>query len=126
MKPTVTISIEEYDNLRNVAKSCSSQIAAAKAETEAEKNKDHSQEAENFRGMLLRAILVIQFAVGNLDPTTVRGWPWQDLMLFAISLRDAPGIPFEFKEMTYDLEHFCNECKKIEEDRVRAYVSASK
>jgi len=57
---------------------------------------------------------VVKFAVGNLAPETVRGWPYADLKTFADELVKLPGADTGLKEYALDIQNFIREAREVE------------
>ena len=70
---------------------------------------------------LAAALPVIQFAVANLDPRTVRGWPAADLERLAELLEGA--LP-EHSVLALALKTFAAECRELEAYRGERLVEA--
>jgi len=114
---TVTLSIEAHDELRGKLKTAYEEMAALRAQlTEAQLSS-----GEEHLGMVIdtleQAIPVIQFAVGNLHPTTVKGWPHRELRGFANGLELLPGATPAQKELAQDLRVFAAEAEATTEAR---------
>jgi hypothetical protein len=60
------------------------------------------------------AMPVVQFAVANLFPLTVRGWPWHDLRRLARMLPGIPGASNFPAELAVTLDSFSHVAEKWE------------
>lgn len=61
---------------------------------------------------------VIQFAVGNLPPESVRGWPTDALERFGIHLEKLPGGDEHVKALGHDLQLRAAEIEQFDRTRV--------
>ena len=114
---SVTITLAQLDELR-AAK------ATAEAALETERQRRLSVERGDPGGrvdVLAKALGVtmeiVQFAVGNLHPLTVRGWPYSALYRLAFAIREGlPSCSYS-TDLAHTFERFGEECRKWEEAR---------
>lgn len=113
----VTMSLQEYNDL------IAQRDQARREYAELQERMCATASQDSTTGDLLRciqaAIPIITFAVGNLDPATVRGWPYGHLKTFAEGLEGLPGVDTRTKEYALDLRNFIYEARGIESERAR-------
>jgi hypothetical protein len=130
----VTLSLDDLDSLRQ-------EVFAARVRTEKLMREVETAKAGDPNGLIpdlcqtiRAAIKVVQFAVGNLDPSTVCGWPHQDLVQFLDGIVKMPvpdedsSIRIGMQEMARDMQHFARTAAQYEEyrkQRVAIAVPAS-
>lgn len=71
----------------------------------------------NMAAALNHALTVITFAIGNLDPLTVRGWPAADLLALAELLPKLPGLDPLLVELWCDWRIFARRAAEWEAAR---------
>ena len=114
---TVTLSIEAHDELRGKISTAYAEMADLRKQlAEAERSGD-DERLEAVIEALEQAIPVIQFAVANLHPDTVKGWPHRELRAFANSLELLPGATPAHKELAQDLRVFAAGAESAEGHR---------
>lgn len=113
----IELSLEEYDALRAKLRTMQKQVNDAEAARDAALTQDPSGLVPSLVNGMLDAFEIIRFAVGNLDPRTVRGWPYKNLDRFANRLKDLPGAPRIPKETALEFVAFAYEARLLEEDR---------
>lgn len=111
---TIELSLAEYDALR---------ARATHAELELAKSRDErrlptSEREADLLASTRHALAVVRFAVSNLDPETIRNWPWRDLEAFADHF-GVTGTPEVHEQEALDtFRIFARECEDL--DRLRA------
>lgn len=114
---TISLELSEYHDLMN-AKS-----AAENKTADLERQLQITQTSDVLVGHLCEALKaareVVRFAVANLPPETVRGWPADQLKKFADLLETAPGATQDYRDMAMDLRLFSREADTLEQMRVR-------
>jgi hypothetical protein len=113
----IELSLQEYDALRARARELQRQVNEAEAARDAALTQDPSGRIPILTSAILDAFEVVRFAVGNLDPRTVREWPYKELDRFANVLKDLPGAPPIPKETALEFIGFAYEARLLEEDR---------
>lgn len=115
-EPTVTVPLSTYDKLRDELKQLQKQSYELEQKLNAAKLGD-SAVAQQLHTAFHDAIKVVQFAVGNLDPSTVSGWPWQALTAIADAIEKIPGIDRHVTELPEELRAFAYTAKGFEDYR---------
>lgn len=116
---TVQLTLQEWQEL--VAK----RQEAEERSLELQKKLDESAvcDSDGNTKHLLKALNaareVIRFAVANYPPEAVKGWPTEELKLFADLMETAPAATQDYREMAISLREFVRDAKEIEEFRKR-------
>ena len=113
---TVNISLDELDALR---------AQLRRAHEEKGKLADKIKELEvvgigDGAGLLVtihHTLDIVRFAVANLDPRTVKGWPWAAVAAFADDLEELPGADENTHDLAIELRAFAHECELLESTR---------
>jgi hypothetical protein len=128
----VEISLSALDELREGVRTSKEQIAQLQKALRTAQLEDKSGRIPELMRALHAAIEVVQFAVGNLDPTTVRGWPYEALRTLADVLEQTPGLQEDanMRSLAGELRHFAGVAASLEEfrkkrDAERVVVPAS-
>lgn len=128
--PTVSVAFNTYAKLQDDLKAFQNRIyELEKAVTEAQLT-DKAGIVQQLHKAFHEAIKVVQFAVGNLDPQTVAGWPHAALAKIADAIEQLPGIDRHVSEMPEELRAFARLAASYEEfrkarDANRVVVAAS-
>jgi len=128
--PTVSVKYSEYQKLRDDLKQLQARVYELEAEVTSGKLADPTGTTKLLHEAFHDAIKVVQFAVGNLAPETVAGWPHQALVAVAAAIEKIPGIDPHVKEMPSELRNFARLAASYEEfrkqrDANRVVVAAS-
>jgi hypothetical protein len=91
-EPTVHVSFSDYERLRNAPAKLDAKIQELQAQLEAAKLADPTNTIQTYRDAFCTAVKIVQFAVANLDPATVKGWPHEALRKLADMLPSLPGM----------------------------------
>jgi len=131
-EPTVTVPLSTYDKLRDDLRTTQAKnyelekkLAAAQLS-----GGDSSDVPQLLHEAFHDAIKIVQFAVGNLDPQTVAGWPHAAVMKIADAIEKIPGIDRHVSEMPIELREFAKlaagfEMYRKERDKNKVVVAAS-
>lgn len=110
----VTLKYSELNKLQSDLRDANARILEMEKEVEEAKLGDHGGVARQYQEAFSDAMQVVRFAVGNLEPLTVRGWPYKNLFEIVGHLRALPGLDFDSEETSGDLKLFAEECKRWE------------
>lgn len=114
---TVSIPMATYDRLRDDLREAQNEQQKLKIELAAAKIADNSGVTKLLFDAFHQSIKVVQFAVGNLDPQTVAGWPHAAVVAIADAIETIPGIDQHVAEMPPELRAFAQSCASYEEFR---------
>jgi hypothetical protein len=88
--PEITLTLAEYDDLRARVDALTKELAAfRRAAGEAAVNALGGPEVVQA---FLDARELVSFAVAQLDPRVIKGWPHETLRRFALALNRVPGL----------------------------------
>lgn len=118
-KATVTLRLEDVDNMRKQIAALEAELSDAQKHVEAARMGEPGSDVNLLVLAVQSALPVVQFAVGHLDPLTVRGWPYEQLHAFAKLLPALPGIDPAVAECWADLARFADHAKSWERTRER-------
>lgn len=110
----VTLKLSEVNKLQSDLGDANLRIAEMAKEVEEARLGDHAGVTRQYQKAFSDAMQVVRFAVGNLEPLTVRGWPYKNLFAIVEHLRALPGLDFDYEETSGDLKLFAEECKRWE------------
>jgi len=115
-EPTVSIKYSDYNKLREDLRTVQNQNYELEKKLAAAALGDDTV-AKLLHSAFHSAIKVVQFAVGNLEPSTVAGWPHAALVEIADAIEKIPGIDQHVAEMPPELKHFAALAASLEEMR---------
>jgi hypothetical protein len=131
-EPTVNVPLSTYDKLRDdlrttQAKNYELEKSLAAAQLV---GGDTTGVPQLLHDAFHDAIKIVQFAVGNLDPQTVVGWPHAAVMKIADAIEKIPGVDRHVAEMPIELREFAKnaagfEAYRKERDKNKVVVAAS-
>ena len=116
-EPTVTVKLSDFDRLRDELKQAQTRGYELEKQLTAARLADGSGTTQLLHDAFHSAIKVVQFAVGNLDPQTVVGWPHKALAEVAAAIEKIPGVDIHVREMPDELRHFARLAAGYEEFR---------
>jgi hypothetical protein len=116
----IKMSIEEFQEFQR------QRDVALERATDLEKRleKAHLADPEGRIARVLEAfnaaLPVVKFATGNLDPRTVRGWPYEQLETLSHVLDELPTADPAYKELALEFRNFIAEGRALEAERYSA------
>jgi len=116
---TVNIPLSDWTQTRQKIEKLEKQLSDAYHLVEQVRLGDRSSDTRRLACGLDLAIHIVRFAIGHLDPLTVRGWPHRQLYDLANMLADLPGIDPMSAELAGDLKLFARQAREWEEARAR-------
>jgi hypothetical protein len=99
MDAKITIGIDDYNGLRSKIEALSLELGQTKVSLDQARLGDGAADARRLAEALGHALKVIQFAIANLHPLTVRGWPYEDLRALGNLAPDLPGVDESFRQV---------------------------
>lgn len=112
-EPTVNVKYSDYNKLREDLRTTQNENYELKAKLAAAALGDDAT-AKLLHEAFHSAIKVVQFAVGNLDPSTVSGWPHAALVEVADAIEKIPGIDQHVAELPPELRYFAQLAASME------------
>ena len=110
---TVNIPLDEWNQLQADAEKRKGELAEALRRARDAEAGSGDERARALRDIIDVALPVVQFAVGNLPPESVRGWPHVELQQLAERLRTMPGREAEHETISAEFRTFANECVRL-------------
>jgi hypothetical protein len=113
--PTITLTGDEYQELLNNTKTANNDAAALRAELV--KVRTEALEQGVVSGKLLcelvrHSLTVTRFAVANLPPETIRGWPTEALRKVVMGIPALPDYSIDDRDLAGELRAFADECDR--------------
>lgn len=115
--PTITIKLAQYDRLRATGRAAEARILELEAAVKAAQLADPAGVIQQTHAALHSAIKIVQFAVGNLTPESIAGWPYEALMQVADGIDKIPGMDPHIKEVSGFFREFAASAQGFEEYR---------
>jgi hypothetical protein len=115
----IKMPLSEYDAMRRKVEKLESELRDAHSQYAEARLGDADSEVRRYRDAFEAAMRVARFGIGNLNPLTVRGWPYQALFTLAEHLDKLPGLSAFEREGAGEIRLFANECKRWEDARAQ-------
>jgi hypothetical protein len=113
----ITMSLPEYQELTTQRDEARQHLADLKAKVANEQLSDPEGIIESLVSALHASLPIVKFAAGNLDPRTVRGWPYDALEHYAQVLDELPGADTVLRETALEFRNFIFEGRTVESER---------
>jgi hypothetical protein len=115
--PVVQVKFSEYQKLREEVKTQQTRIYELEKQVSAAQLDDVSGTTKQLHEALHEALKIVQYAVGNLAPETVAGWPHQALINIADAIEKLPAMDAHIKEVPNDWREFAKLAAAFEAQR---------
>lgn len=129
-EPMISIKLSDFDRQRQNTRDLEARLYQLEADLAAAKLADSAGTLRAFHAAFHDAMQVVQFAVGNLAPETVAGWPYEALGRLAEALDKLPSIDRHLSEAAGELREFSRQASGLEawrkeRDKHRVVVAAT-
>jgi hypothetical protein len=114
---TVTLPHSDYQRLQDDIRALKAEVEAKRVEIEDLKLGPTDSHARQLLDALNSSLDVTRFAIGNLPPMAVRGWPHKSLRSLAALLPSLPGVDEGIREVSTDWRLVADDCQKWEDAR---------
>ncbi|GAF90560.1 unnamed protein product [marine sediment metagenome] len=115
----ITMSMIEYQELQSRANDAQKRCTELEKRIHEVEMTDPEDRIPDLVACIKAALPIVEFAVGNLAPETVRGWPYDELLAFAGKLETMPGVDTRLKEYALGFRSFIREAQEVETTRGR-------
>jgi hypothetical protein len=123
--PQLTLSLDEWNEQLRLRQEAEARATKLEAELVEAKRTDPAGRVWDLEQLARNAMSVLAFAVANLPPESVRGWPWSDLYNFAQRMRWLPAFSTDDRDLANEWMAFAAEAEKLEATR-RSEVSGER
>lgn len=113
----VTLNLSDVNKLQGDLREANARALDLEKQIDEASLGDHEGPTRQYQRAFLDAMQVVRFAIGSLDPLTVRGWPYKELFSIVDHLRSLPGIDGDQAETAGDLKLFAQNCERWEKAR---------
>ena len=113
----VSITLADLDNMRKGNERLQARIGELEKQVVEAKMADPNDTIKLLREIISHALPIVQFASGNLEPSTIAGWPHAALAALAASLVKMPDVDVPIQELAQDLKNFAKLAAGYEEYR---------
>jgi len=114
---TVTLTLGQLQELQTKIVALEKEIADARRTIDSGRLGDPESSARALSTTLTDSLAVVRFAVANLDPLTVRGWPYDELRRVGAAIATLPGVSDFVRELSNTLVEFANRAEGWEQAR---------
>jgi len=119
----ITMSLEEYEAAKLLRITAENEAAALRAELvalRADALGRATKDAQQLITLVDDSLTVLKFAVANLPPEMIRGWPVAALRSVAAKIPSLPAFDTNDHDLCIELEAFARECDGMERRRMNA------
>ena len=120
MEATVTLSLGNFERMREDNKKLAGEVAALKAKTTLTGAMPSSETEKTMIGLVetvRKSLILVQFLIGNYNYLFFRGWPWLALQELAQAVLKMPGATTIEQEWAADAVSFAREATVVERAR---------
>lgn len=110
--PTVNLTLADYDAMRDRIVALEMDLKTAQMDAAQAASRGNNNGAE-IRALIDAMMDVVRFAVQNLPPEHVVGWPWGSLGYLARLYAKLPWATNEHQELSAELQTFADECEAM-------------
>lgn len=112
MSTTVTIPLEEFDALRKRANEREDEIEKLKKEIVNARLDGLGSQVRSALQSVRPGSRIVGFAMANLSPREIKGWPTEDLVLFSRGLDSLPDATPQEVEFAHEMRAFAGEADR--------------
>jgi len=117
MNATVNISLDELNTTIAKIAVAEQEIAVLRQQLTDAKLRDPSERVAEVTRFARNCLTITRFAVANLPPEMIKGWPWEALRRVAEDITLLPDCSIDDRDMAIDLVAFSRECEEHERRR---------
>jgi len=108
---TLTIPMKDYNAMQSDIATARQEASALREELIAAKLVDPSDRVKSLTAFARDCLTITRFAVGNLPPEMIRGWPYAALKRVADDIAQLPDCSFDDHDLANELRAFAKECE---------------
>lgn len=120
----IKMSLEEYQEFIRQRDTALADAETAKQKLVEAQLHDPDGMVQQLLDAVNAALPVVKFATGNLDPRTVRGWPYASLEAISKALDVMPTTDPAYKELAAEFRSFVHEGQALEAERYSTDAAA--
>jgi len=111
---TLTLSLEDYNNLQQAKSAAEQETAAVRKELEIAKGVSGDERVAKVTAFARHCLTLARFAVANCPPTEIKGWPFEVLRKLADTIDVLPDYSLDDRDLAIDLRAFARDCEELE------------
>jgi hypothetical protein len=111
---TLQMTLVDYNSLLDARKKAEQELAEVRAELVAAKLVDPTNRVTEVTAFARDCLTIARFAVANLPPEMIRGWPHETLTKICETIHVLPDHSINDRDMALDLLNFARDCKDHE------------
>lgn len=112
--PQLTLSLDEWNEQLRLRQEAEARVTKLEAELVEAKRADPAGRIWELERLAANAMPVLRFAVANLPPEAVRGWPWRALAAFASYMSWLPAFSDDDRDLANEWIAFAGEAERLE------------
>jgi hypothetical protein len=114
---TLTLTLADYDALKNARTTAENEAADLRRQLKEARTADPLGKLTDLNKFTRDCMTVARFAVANLPPETIRGWPYEALQNLAHNIHVLPDFSTNDRDMALDLLAFARDAEELEKRR---------
>ncbi len=114
---SITMTLDEWNQHLAAKARVEEELAKMRNELNAERSKDPTGRLDALAAIGRSAVEIARFAVANLPPETVKGWPYSHLNRIAQAMKELPDFGIDDGDLRNELLAFAREAQRHEARR---------
>lgn len=111
---TLNMTLADYEALKAARTKAEQDLADVQRQLEEARKADPTGKLVALNAFARECLTLARFAVANLPPETIRGWPYAELMRIADTIHVLPDFSTNDRDMALDLMAFARDCEALE------------
>lgn len=111
---TLNMTLADYEALKAARTKAEQDLADVQRQLEEARRADPTGKLTALNEFARDCLTLARFAVANLPPETIRGWPYAELMRVADTMHVLPDFSTNDRDMALDLMAFARDCEALE------------
>jgi hypothetical protein len=111
---TLSMTLADYEALKSARTKAEQELAAALKQIADARLVDPDGTITALTAFARDCLTIARFAVANLPPETIRGWPYAELLRISETLHVLPDFSTNDRDMALDLAAFARDCEQLE------------
>ncbi|MGH7178286.1 MAG: hypothetical protein ACREJC_12975 [Tepidisphaeraceae bacterium] len=111
---TLTLTLADYESLKAQRTKAEDDLAVVTKQLAEARLEDPSGKLAPLNQFARDCLTIVRFAVANLPPETIRGWPYEELKRICQTLHVLPDFSTNDRDMALDVLGFAREAEDLE------------
>lgn len=111
---TLNMTLADYEALKNARTKAENDLADLQRQLEEARMADPTGKLVDLNKFARDCLTIARFAVANLPPETIRGWPYEALREVSKNIHALPDFSTNDRDMALDLLAFAKDAEDLE------------